>query len=729
MKHCFMFLFVVLALSFSFLGCAGPSIDALPAEVDITDSPDSSTPVQATETSIIIASVDTSYKESAAVTQDGDLCIWGNGQTLPVKVMDHVQDVALGYDFYLVLKTDGSVWAWGENSFGQVGNGNAESSMLYEIEPVKIMDGVKQIDAGYGHALAVTETGDLYIWGDNSLGQIGDGKTLVGYGMVPQNIQNTPEKIMSDVAMAAAGGQNSAAVTKDGDLFCWGWNDYGCVGNGEFRIDSNGENICVITPFKVMSDVAFVSLGDVCSAAIGSDGSLYMWGDNEYGSLGKALSDNNIIPEPEKVMDGVKSVSVGLTTLAIDINGNLYAWGDNEFGGIGNGKIGDGDYTTADALVTVPELVMADVATVSSDVHTIAVTREGALYVWGNNTFGQLGTGEKGNGDYSANDSYETSPILIIIDPSVKAVTVAHETTKQYPTDKTDTTLNGTRNYGLAVTDGEFVYCANYTSIMKIDVQNQTYEEIALRYPAFMMVGIGYGSIYYTDGSQLIRINYDGSNPDTFSSTEQNAVGGNFVRVGDAIYCSEYYQTTDNLQEERFIVDMKTGDVNRDQENVVAQAADSGNIFWTDWHNIKKTPIGGGQEQVIASFPNGINRIALSDGWIYYSTGTENQLYRIKTDGSEQQKLEDITAECFNIAGSYIFFGNLADEGKLYRADVDGANSIKLRDDSGNMVEIDICMGRVFFDCQVFMDEEKTSYTNYYASILPDGSNLIEQTF
>ena len=333
---------------------------------------------------------------TAAVTKDGDLYMWGRnyyGQLgvysnadskIPIKVNNSsstlpeksVKYIALGYYHSAAITKDGSLYMWGYNRSGQLGDGTTTD----RYTPVKIMDNVASVSLGGSHSAAVTKDGSLYMWGDNGNGRLGDGTTTDRY---------TPVKIMDNVASVSLGSSHSAAITKDGSLYMWGYNYYGQLGDGT-TTDR-------YTPVKIMDNVASVSLGGIHSAAITKDSNLYMWGGNGSGQLGDGTTDNKA--RPHRVASNVQSVKLGYShTTVISKDGGLYTWGYNYYGQLGNG-------TTTDS--SNPIKIMNDaIDCAGGDNHTIVLKKDGTVYTWGDNYHGQLG-------DDTTTD--RTSPVAIQI--------------------------------------------------------------------------------------------------------------------------------------------------------------------------------------------------------------------------------------------------------------------------------------------------------------------------
>ena len=264
---------------------------------------------------------------SGVIAQDGSLYMWGvndfgqigDGTTKnrykPTKILDHVVSVSLGDYYSGAITQDGSLYMWGSNVYGQIGDGTTED----RYKPTKILDHVIAVSLGYCHSGAITQDGSLYMWGSNDSGQIGDGTTEDRY---------KPTKILDHVIAVSLQTGNSGAITQDGSLYMWGSNSRGGIGDGTTEVRYK--------PTKILDHVIAVSLQTGNSGAITQDGSLYMWGSNVYGEIGDGTEEDRY--KPTKILDHVIAVSLGVGhSGAIIQDGSLYMWGWNSDGQIGDG--------------------------------------------------------------------------------------------------------------------------------------------------------------------------------------------------------------------------------------------------------------------------------------------------------------------------------------------------------------------------------------------------------
>ena len=329
-------------------------------------------------------------------------------QTVPMKVMDDVVSVSCSDNSYYTaaITSDGTLWMWGVNEYGQLGfqGGNAKDQYdnVIQTVPVPVMHNVKSVSCGDTFTAVIKEDDTLWIWG--ALSTCG----IDSY---------TPTKIMEDVLSVSCGRHMFAALTKDHTLWTCGENYSGNLGNGT-RQDS-------AVPIKVMDHVASVSCS-LSTAAIKTDGSLWMWGYNTEGTVGNGGSgnatDNAGLPiqtTPVKIMENVEKVCTrGGTTAAIKTDGSLWVWGSNEYGALGNGGVGNSFYDEGDVggpTQTVPIKLMDNVVDVATGGnHMVAVKSDNTLWIWGSNEYGQLGNGGAVNVTTGYGSPKQTVPVKVL---------------------------------------------------------------------------------------------------------------------------------------------------------------------------------------------------------------------------------------------------------------------------------------------------------------------------
>ena len=324
---------------------------------------------------------------SLALRGDGSIWAWGfngygqlgDGTTIdrstPVQVKD-LRDVVFvdtGNSYSLVVKSNGTVWTWGRNSSGQLGDG----TRIDRSKPGQVsnLTGVKAVSTGFAHALALKNDGTVWAWGYNDSGRLGDGTTIDR--TVPVQVSG-----LTGVAAVSAGFEHSLAVKKDGTVWAWGQNDWGQLGDNS--------NVSRNRPVQVpgLTDIVAVSAGRYHSLALKEDGTVWAWGRNNYGQLGIGTRTSRIAPVQVADLTGVLAVSAGEEhSLAVRVDGTVWAWGNNSFGQLGDG-------TVADRFIPVHINALTGVPVLSAgSSYSLAVKSDGTVWAWGYNGSGGLGDG------------------------------------------------------------------------------------------------------------------------------------------------------------------------------------------------------------------------------------------------------------------------------------------------------------------------------------------------
>jgi len=288
-----------------------------------------------------------------ALASDGTVWSWGHNRSgqlgdgsrvdrpTPVRVrgLHDVRMVSAGDAFSLALEGDGSVLAWGNNASGQLGDGNApiDHATPATVHGLGRGSGVVQIEAGSSFALVREATGAVLAWGNGTSGQLGDGANDKRSAPTPVSGLGPG----SGVVDIAAGGSFSLAVYNDGRVRAWGNNKSGQLGDGTRPTDHNQP--VAVKGLAKGSGVIEVAAGSSFSVALERDGTVFAWGRNKVGELGDGTEDDRSTPVPVKdtgPRDPVRAISAGsYHVLAIRQNGRLDAWGDNSSGQLGDGTV------------------------------------------------------------------------------------------------------------------------------------------------------------------------------------------------------------------------------------------------------------------------------------------------------------------------------------------------------------------------------------------------------
>ncbi|MFZ5502324.1 MAG: Ig-like domain-containing protein [Pseudomonadota bacterium] len=296
--------------------------------------------------------------------------------------------VSAGNMHTVAIKTDGTLWAWGWNLYGQFGDGTTGT---FKTTPTQIgtANTWAAVAAGVYHTVALQSDGTLWAWGLNGYGELGDGTTVT---------KTTPTRIGTAITWAsvAVGAYHTVALQSDGTLWAWGLNGYGQLGDGT--------NVDKRTPTRIgtANTWASVAAGWTHTAALQSDGTLWAWGRNDWGKLGDGTAVDKLIPTRIGTATTWTSVAAGmLHTVALQSDGTLWAWGSNGWGQLGDGTSGIFETKTTPTRIGTAT-TWASVAV--GAYHTVALQSDGTLWAWGSNEKGQLGDGTR---------IYKTAPTQI----------------------------------------------------------------------------------------------------------------------------------------------------------------------------------------------------------------------------------------------------------------------------------------------------------------------------
>ncbi len=305
----------------------------------------------------------------------------GGGSTAPLITTLSAKPLALGTAHGCALRDNAAVACWGSNSDGQLGDG----TLLEHLSPTDIttLPGVASVVAGGLHTCALINDGTVTCWGSNAQGQLGSGAASGAPQTTPLAVPSTS---LSNVVALAAGGANTCAVKADKTVLCWGENDLGQTGNGQ------SGSALVATPTLVggLGNVASlaVSVKHVC--ALLADATLACWGSNSAGQLGNGTNGVGTFSTAPVAIGGYGSVvavaSHSSHTCAVQTGGALACWGNNGYGKLGDGSLAPLNKNTPTPVSTSPVMAIE-----TGGNHTCALRTDHTIACWGKNDDGQLG--------------------------------------------------------------------------------------------------------------------------------------------------------------------------------------------------------------------------------------------------------------------------------------------------------------------------------------------------
>lgn len=333
----------------------------------------------------------------------------------PLVPLDDTMRVSTGQSFSVGLDVNGNVYAWGTNRDGQLGISGASA-----LAPVAVpgLSGIRAVRSGGHHTLALHGDGTVFVFGNNYYNQFGNGSQPVngngtykvptmsgvqavaaglshslaltstgyvwGWGQTPVSFNSSPLRIvgLSNVQAISAGWDHSLAVLTDGRLMAWGGNKWAQLGLG----DTVSTNTPTFVPG--MSNVRAVSGGRYHSMALTTGGAVFTWGSNPFLQLGIGGTINTVHRTPTLIsgLSNVRAIASGPTSsAALLADGTIKVWGNNSLG-----QLGTGNTTNSSTPITLAVVTNA-VGLAYGNAHLIVLKSDGSVYAVGNNATGQLG--------------------------------------------------------------------------------------------------------------------------------------------------------------------------------------------------------------------------------------------------------------------------------------------------------------------------------------------------
>ena len=364
-------------------------------------------PVQSNALSNVIA-LAAGYGHSTAVLADHSVWTWGDNdkgqlgyetelayRSVPEQVFTDalvtIPQVSAGHAHTVLLKENGTVWAWGSNAYGEGGVDPAVQTTPVTLTQIPELSDIVKISAGYDHNLALKKDGTVWGWRRNNNGSLGD-NTLTHRATAMQ-VKDSATTYLTGIIDIAAGQTNSIALKRDGTVMVWGYNASGQLGNGTTT------HSLIAIPLSGMTNAKAVAVGQHCNFILKKDGTVYALGQNNYGQLGNGTTTSSLQPVQVMInattpLTNIDSISVSFThVLALTKEGTVWAWGSNDSGQLGdNTQIGS---SYAKQVMNGAQPLSGIVSVETGFYNGFALAQDGTLWDWGSNGNGRLGDGTK----------------------------------------------------------------------------------------------------------------------------------------------------------------------------------------------------------------------------------------------------------------------------------------------------------------------------------------------
>jgi alpha-tubulin suppressor-like RCC1 family protein len=351
-------------------------------------------------------------RESTALIIKSDGTVWGWGRnesgqlgdgtledrTEPVRVtaLDGitVNALATGASHSLAVRSDGVVLSWGDNVSVQLGRPRTAQRELVAGRVPELSE-VKAVAAGRFFSLALRQDGTVWGWGSNSSGELGDGTVEFRDGPVQA-------RDLGNVVAIAAGGAHSIALKADGTVWTWGNNNHGQIGNGDYRrLQVQGEHSerQVLKPWHVpgLTGVVAIAAGNRSSLALKNDGTVWSWGGNDNELMDGSVHDGAVLPRPSPFqrsdLGDIRLIALGFFhALVMTSGGDVSGWGSRYYKEIGDGM--EDNTLGPNSAIALPTVGLGTVvALAGGESCSLALEHDGTVKGWGNNQNGRLGLG------------------------------------------------------------------------------------------------------------------------------------------------------------------------------------------------------------------------------------------------------------------------------------------------------------------------------------------------
>jgi alpha-tubulin suppressor-like RCC1 family protein len=279
----------------------------------------------------------------------------------------------------IVYESNGKIWAWGKNDFGQLGR-EADQGSLLPVSTLRIAQ-IKAIECGITHNLILGIDGNLWAWGSNASCQLARSEVTVSKSADPLKISS-----IDGIVQIGCGSSHNIVLKNDGSVWAWGFSSEGRLG-----LDLQNYNINVDVPGRIsdLSDIQSISVGKIGhNFAIVNDGTVWGWGMNEEGQLGIGSYEDAYLPRKIPGLNNVNDIQAGAYhTIILKNDGTVWACGDNTFGQLGNSSVINSNVPIRiESLDNVSQIICGGY-------YSFAIKNDSTVWAWGNNGYGQFGNG------------------------------------------------------------------------------------------------------------------------------------------------------------------------------------------------------------------------------------------------------------------------------------------------------------------------------------------------
>ena len=364
------------------------------------------------------------------VLNGGQVKCWGQGnygqigngsmgnQPHPVTVVDgngnalgDVVEITAGDYHACVLQSNGRMWCWGRADYGQLGHDNTDTHRpnaveVYADNSNTVLSEIVHIHAGASHTCALKSNGQVLCWGNGTSGQLGNGASSSEY--YPVTVESSADVALDGIVALSAGGANTCALKSDGQVLCWGNQQYGRLGNGSTSSGTINRPTSVklgsgSDPEDFLDDVVQIDTGNEHSCAIKSDKKAWCWGRGRDRKFGNGSDSNQSYAIAVHSSQNINQITLGREhTCAILEDRTAYCWGRATSGQLGHGATPS--HSNGVAVASLTNLI----ATSAGGWHNCAISASQGVFCWGSASHDRLGDG--------STSGSQSSPVSVIAD-------------------------------------------------------------------------------------------------------------------------------------------------------------------------------------------------------------------------------------------------------------------------------------------------------------------------